>query len=103
MKTITVDELKARLDSGEEVHLVDVREDHERADFNIGGIHQKLGLIQTMQTEAIDDWKDEEVIMYCRSGNRSGQASMILETFGFTNVVNLTGGMLAWEEKFGRG
>ena len=102
MKTITVDELKARLDSGEDVHLVDVREDHERADFNIGGIHQKLGLIQTMQTDPIDDWKDEEVIMYCRSGNRSGQASMILETMGFTNVVNLTGGMLAWEDKFGR-
>ena len=102
MKTITVDELKARLDSGEDVHLVDVREDNERADFNIGGIHQKLGLIQTMQTDPIDDWKDEEVIMYCRSGNRSGQASMILETMGFTNVVNLTGGMLAWEDKFGR-
>jgi rhodanese-related sulfurtransferase len=44
--------------------------------------------------------KDQEVIIYCRSGNRSGQACMMLETMGFTNVINLTGGMLAWQEKF---
>ena len=100
MKQMTVDELKSRLDSGEEIHLVDVREDHERAEFNIGGIHQKLGLIQTMQTDPIDDWKDEEVVIYCRSGNRSGQAALILESMGFTNVVNLSGGMLAWQEKY---
>jgi len=101
MTQITVAELKARLDSGEAIHLVDVREDHERAEFNIGGIHHKLGLIQTMQTDPIDDWKNEEVVMYCRSGNRSGQAALIMETLGFTNVVNLSGGMLAWQEKFG--
>ncbi len=101
MTQITVEELKARLDSGEAVHLVDVREDHERAEFNIGGIHHKLGLIQTMQTDPIDDGKDDEVVMYCRSGNRSGQAAMILESMGFQNVVHLAGGMLAWQDKFG--
>ncbi len=103
MTQITVEELKQRLDSGEDVHLVDVREDHERTEFNIGGIHHKLGLIQTMQTDPIDDWKDEEVVMYCRSGNRSGQAALVLEMMGFKNVVNLAGGMLAWQEKFGSG
>ncbi|MES2775950.1 MAG: rhodanese-like domain-containing protein [Bacteroidota bacterium] len=102
MTQITVEELKKRLDSGEDIHLVDVREDHERADFNIGGIHHKLGQIQMMDAEPLEDWKNDEVVMYCRSGNRSGQASMILETMGFTNVVNLAGGMLAWEDKFGR-
>jgi len=100
MKQITVQELKDRLDKGEVVQLVDVREDHERADFNIGGIHHKLGLIQTMDTDAIDNLKDEEVVIYCRSGNRSGQAALLLETMGFTNVVNLSGGMLAWQDKF---
>ncbi|MFN5932401.1 MAG: rhodanese-like domain-containing protein [Sphingobacteriales bacterium] len=42
------------------------------------------------------------MILYCRSGNRSGMAAMMLETMGFTHVKNLVGGMLAWEEKFGR-
>jgi rhodanese-related sulfurtransferase len=42
------------------------------------------------------------VIVYCRSGGRSGQAAMILETMGFSNVKNLTGGVLAWQEKFGK-
>ena len=101
MTQITVEALKAKMDAGENVHLVDVREDIERADFNIGGIHHRLGLIQTMDTEALDDWKEEEVIVYCRSGNRSATACLILETMGFTNVVNLQGGMLAWVDKFG--
>ena len=55
-----------------------------------------------MQTDEIDDLKDEEVIVYCRSGNRSGTACF-LETMGFQNTVNLLGGMLAWQDKFGDG
>ena len=101
MNTITVEELKARLDNGEQVNLLDVREDHERAEFNIGGTHIPLGKVQAMQTDDIDDWKDAEVIVYCRSGNRSGVASLFMEQLGFKNVVNLTGGMLAWKEKNG--
>ena len=102
MDTITVDEVKKRMDAGEKLHLVDVREPFENADFNIGGILLPLGMIQTMQTDEIDDLKDEEVILYCRSGNRSGQAAMFLEMMGFTNTKNLLGGMVAWEERFGR-
>ncbi len=101
MTTITADEVKFRLDSGEKINLVDVREPHENAEFNIGGILLPLGKVQTMQIEDIDDFKNEEVIVYCRSGNRSGQAALMLETFGFTDVKNLTGGMLAWKERFG--
>jgi rhodanese-related sulfurtransferase len=99
MNTITAEEVKARLDAGERLHLLDVREPDERAAFNIGGIFLPLGHIQTMQTDDIDDLKNEEVIVYCRSGNRSGQACLILQTMGFTNVINLTGGMLNWQEK----
>jgi rhodanese-related sulfurtransferase len=99
MNTITAEEVKARLDAGETVHLLDVREPDERAVFNIGGIFLPLGHIQTMQTDEIDDLKNEEVIVYCRSGGRSGQACLILQTLGFTNVINLTGGMLNWQEK----
>ncbi len=54
-----------------------------------------------MQTDDIEDWKDQEVICYCRSGNRSGQACLILETAGFSNVKNLSGGMNAWQDRIG--
>lgn len=101
MQTITVQELKRRIDAGENIHLVDVRETNENAAFNIGGTLLPLGEIRNMQTDPIDDWKEDEVIVYCRSGNRSGQAAMILEQMGFKNVINLTGGMLAWLENFG--
>ena len=101
METITVDEVKRRMDAGEKLHLVDVREPYENAEFNIGGILLPLGMIQAMQTDEIDDLKDEEVILYCRSGNRSGRAAMFLETMGFTNTKNLSGGMVAWQDKFG--
>ncbi|MCF6407410.1 rhodanese-like domain-containing protein [Chitinophaga filiformis] len=102
MENISVAELKKRIDSGEDLNIVDVREPHEHADFNIGGILVPLGDIRAMQVDELEDLKDREVIVYCRSGGRSGQAAMILETMGFQNVKNLTGGMLAWQEQFGK-
>ncbi|GGB21981.1 rhodanese-like domain-containing protein [Puia dinghuensis] len=101
MQAISVEEVKSRLDAGESLHLVDVREPVEHAEFNIGGILLPLGRVRMMETDDIDQWKNDEVICYCRSGNRSGQACMILETAGFTNVKNLTGGMLTWMERIG--
>ena len=102
MQTITVEELKAKLDSGESIHLVDVREPHEHADFNIGGLLLPLGKVQTMQVDEIEDFKEEPVYVYCRSGNRSGQACLILDTMCFKNTINVTGGMLAWQEKIAK-
>lgn len=100
MQNITADEVKARLDGGESLNLVDVREPHEHAEFNIGGVLIPLGKIQSMQVDEIEDLKDEEVILYCRSGNRSGQAAMFLDAMGFRNTKNLVGGMMGWQEKF---
>lgn len=102
MTNITPEEVKKRLDAGEKLNIVDVREPHENAEFNIGGTLIPLGNIQTMQIDEIEDLKDKEVICYCRSGNRSGQACMFLDALGFKNTRNLVGGMLSWEEKFGR-
>lgn len=102
MQTITAEEVKARLAAGEKLNLVDVREPHENADFNIGGQLVPLGKVQTMQIDELEDLKNQELIVYCRSGNRSGQACMILDTMGFTNTKNLVGGMLGWEALFGR-
>jgi rhodanese-related sulfurtransferase len=100
MTTISVEQLSERMNAGEQLHILDVREPHENAEFNIGGILVPLGKIQSMQLDEIEDWKNEEMIVYCRSGNRSGQACLILEAAGFSNVINLTGGMLQWREKF---
>lgn len=102
MDIITAEEVKQRLDAGEKLNLVDVREPGEHADFNIGGILHPLGRIREMDADGLEEMKDQEMIIYCRSGNRSGQACMMLETMGFTNVKNLVGGMLLWEETFGR-
>jgi rhodanese-related sulfurtransferase len=99
MQSITVEELKAKIDAGESIHLLDVREPHEHADFNIGGLLLPLGKVQTMQVDEIEDLKDDVIYVYCRSGNRSGQACLILDTMGFKNTVNVTGGMLAWQER----
>jgi rhodanese-related sulfurtransferase len=100
MQTITVEALKAKLDAGEKINLVDVREPHEHAAFNIGGILLPLGHVQSLQLDDIEDMKEEIIYIYCRSGNRSGQACMMMEPYGFKNVVNVVGGMLAWQEKF---
>jgi rhodanese-related sulfurtransferase len=101
MNNISVDELKSRIDAGEKLNIVDVREPHENADFNIGGTLIPLGKIQSMQIDELEDLKNQELIVYCRSGNRSGQACMFLDAMGFTNTKNLVGGMLAWQEKYG--
>ncbi len=100
MTNITPEEVKQRLDAGEKLNLIDVREPHENAEFNIGGILLPVGKIQAMQVEDIEDLKNEEVILYCRSGNRSGISANVLDMLGFTNTKNLIGGMLAWQEKF---
>lgn len=102
MENITAEDLKKRIDNGETLNIVDVREPQEHEEFNIGGKLIPLGDIRAMQVDEIEDLKGEEVIVYCRSGGRSGQAAMILETMGFQNVKNLSGGMLAWQEKFGK-
>ncbi len=102
MQNLSVEQLKARMDAGEKLNLLDVREDIERSDFNIGGTHFRLRRIQDMAIEDIEDLKDEEVICYCRSGQRSQMACLMLEHMGFKNTVNVAGGVLDWMEKYGR-
>ena len=101
MTTITVEDLKARMDAGEKLHLIDCREPNEYAEFNIGATLIPLGRFQSFQIDELEDLKNEEVIIHCRSGNRSGQACMLLDTMGFTNTKNVVGGMLEWQAKFG--
>lgn len=101
MQEITPTDLKQRLAAGEPIHVLDVREPEEYAEDNTGAKLLPLGHVMSMQTDDIDDWKDGTVAIMCRSGRRSMQAGMMLETMGFKNVLNVTGGILAWREQLG--
>ena len=78
------------MDAGESLHLIDVREPHEHADFNIGGILLPLGRVQQMDIDDIEPLKNEEVIVYCRSGNRSGMASMMTRSSRCSRLLQWT-------------
>jgi rhodanese-related sulfurtransferase len=97
MQTITVQELKKRLAAGDALHILDVREPAEYAEFNIGGELLPLGQIMSGQIDDIEDWKNDEIIVHCRSGMRSMQACLMLEQLGFTNTKNMEGGVIAWQ------
>ena len=96
MKEISVQELKELMDNHEDFQLIDVREDFEYEMSNLGGVLIPLGGVLI---EADKIAKDKPVIVMCRSGRRSAAAIMQLEQqFGFTNLANLQGGILAWAE-----
>ena len=93
---ITIEELKERLDKGENLNLIDVREEYEFDEFNIGAKLIPWGELPD-RLEEIEAWKDQEILVHCRSGARSGRAKEYLASEGFTNVRNVLGGMLAWQ------
>jgi rhodanese-related sulfurtransferase len=97
---ISVIELQKRLSNGEKVNLIDVREVHEYEEFNLGGIHIPLGELPS-KLEDLDEMKEEEVIVHCRSGMRSNTAKQFMLQQGFSNVRNLIGGILDWQAQFG--
>ena len=101
MKNMTVEELKAKIDSGEKINLIDCREPAEYAEANIGGKLIPLGRFQAMDLDELENLKKEEVIVHCRSGKRSQMACMILDQMGYKETYNVEGGILAWIEKFG--
>ncbi len=98
MQSITPAGLKHKLDNAEDFQLIDVREDFEHEDFNIGGELIPLHEI-VQQVEQIK--KDKPVILYCRKGIRSQIAIQKLqEKYPFTNLINLIGGTDAWKKQF---
>ncbi|HQW46565.1 MAG: rhodanese-like domain-containing protein [Bacteroidetes bacterium] len=96
MHNITVQELKQRKDANETLYILDVREPSEYAEVNMGAKLIPLGQVMSGQIDDIEDWKDKEVIVHCRSGVRSLNACMMLEQLGFINTKNLEGGIIAW-------
>jgi rhodanese-related sulfurtransferase len=94
---ITVEELKNRLEAGEELNLIDVREEHEYEADNLGAYLIPLGDLPGRLSE-LEELKEQEVIVHCRSGARSDKAKQFLAGNGFSNVRNVLGGILAYRE-----
>jgi rhodanese-related sulfurtransferase len=95
MKDITVNELKERLDKDEKFVFIDVREEYEYEDDNLDAWNIPLGELPDKLDE-LESHKDEEIIIHCRSGARSGNAKNFLISKGFSNVRNVLGGILAY-------
>ncbi|MGB0166754.1 MAG: rhodanese-like domain-containing protein [Luteibaculum sp.] len=94
MKSISVQELKQKLDKQEDIQVIDVREADELEICTIGAEHIPMGEL-AQNPDKIS--ADKEVIIHCRSGGRSGQVIQFLEEkHGFKNLYNLEGGILAW-------
>jgi len=93
---ITPRDLKARLDRGDDLYILDVRELHEYQICNLGGHLIPLGDLSKRASE-LDS--SREIVAHCRSGKRSAEAVEFLQRAGFRKVLNLKGGILAWSDE----
>jgi rhodanese-related sulfurtransferase len=99
VRELTVEEVKAKLDRGEEFHLVDVREESEWAKDHLpGAIHLGKGIIERDAEQRLPDLS-AEIVLYCGGGFRSALAADNLQKMGYTNVLSMDGGIRGWREK----
>jgi len=99
VRETNVDEVKARMDRGDKVLLVDVREESEFAKDHLpGAIHLGKGVIERDIEERVPDL-NREMILYCGGGYRSALAADNLQKMGYTNVISMDGGIREWREK----
>ncbi|GAB4231123.1 MAG: rhodanese-like domain-containing protein [Ekhidna sp.] len=94
---ITCEEVKSRIEKGEQFHFIDVREEWEHEEQNLGARLIPLGELPNRISE-IEDLKGQEIVVHCKSGGRSGQAKKFMNSKGFTNVRNMLGGILRYNE-----
>ncbi len=99
---ISPTQLKERLDKGDQLVLLDVRDPHELMIANIEDsitpIHIPKGELKERISEIESFKNDKDIVVYCRTGKRSVECSAILKELGFTRVLNLTGGLHAWSD-----
>jgi rhodanese-related sulfurtransferase len=95
MEDITAAELKEKLENKEEFIFIDVREEWEYEEDNLGATNIPLGQL-AFQLGEFESAKDKEIVVQCRSGARSGNAKKFMESHGFTKVRNLLGGIMAY-------
>ena len=98
VKECTVEQAKARLDRGEVVHFLDVREDYEfEKDHAKGAYHMGKGIIERDIETRIPN-KEEAILLYCGGGYRSVLAADALRQMGYANVVSMDGGIKGWRD-----
>ena len=98
IRETNVQEVKKRMDKGEKLIVVDVREDNEAARGRIpGALHLGKGIIERDIEKAVPD-SNAEIILYCGGGFRSALAADALRQMGYTNAVSMDGGWRAWNE-----
>ena len=94
-----VETVKSRLDRGDKVNIIDVREDREYdADHLPGAVHLGKGIIERDVEEKYPAL-DAELILYCGGGFRSALAADNLQKMGYTNVISMDGGIREWRER----
>jgi rhodanese-related sulfurtransferase len=99
VRELTVDQVKAKLDRGEQLHLVDVREESEYAKDHLpGAVHLGKGILERDVEERIPN-TGAEVVLYCGGGFRSALAADNLQKMGYTNVLSMDGGIRDWRDK----
>lgn len=101
VRTVGAAELKARLEAGERLLLLDVREDSEWDAGRIpGAVHLSRGVLESRIEKAAPD-PAGRVVLYCASGARSALAAESLRRMGYANAFSLDGGLRAWKEAGG--
>lgn len=99
IRETTVDDVKARLDRGDNFLLVDVREESEYAKDHLPkAIHLGKGIIERDIEERVPDLATP-LVLYCGGGYRSALAADNLQKMGYTNVLSMDGGIRGWREK----
>jgi rhodanese-related sulfurtransferase len=94
---ITVEQLKELIESDNQINLIDVREEYEYEDDNLGATLIPLGEIPD-RMEEFEALKGQDIYIHCRSGARSGKAKQYLISQGFENVHNVLGGIMAYRD-----
>jgi rhodanese-related sulfurtransferase len=98
VRECSIAEVKRKLDDGQTLHFIDVREDHEfLKDRAKGARHIGRGILERDVESLIPD-KQAEIILYCGGGYRSALAAESLRQMGYTNVSSMAGGIRAWRE-----
>jgi rhodanese-related sulfurtransferase len=99
IREVSMDDVKARLDRGEQFLLVDVREESEYAKDHLpGAIHLGKGIIERDIEERVPEL-DTPLVLYCGGGYRSALAADNLQKMGYTHVLSMDGGIRGWREK----
>lgn len=100
MQQISPLALQRKLAGGEDIQLVDVREEHEHEAFNIGGT---LVPLSELMQKHFDIAQNKPVVVYCKMGIRSQVAiQRLTEKFGYTHLLNLQGGLEAWTREINK-